>query len=239
VDLDPAYAAAHQEVQAGPHVMVAVSDTGVGMTAETQRRIFEPFFTTKGHGTGLGLATVYGIVKQSQGHITVCSEVGRGATFNVYLPATQEDAGLHRTGEMPVPVARATETILLVEDESAVRTISTRVLREAGYTVLAASSGPEALELVMRHPGAIDALVTDVIMPQMSGRELAEQLVRLRPGLKVLYVSGYTDDSILHHGVLEPGVFFLEKPFTPEAILRKLGRVLAAPPQAGPARAAS
>jgi PAS domain S-box-containing protein len=239
VDLDAPYAAAHQEVQAGPHVMVAVSDTGVGMTAETQRRIFEPFFTTKGHGTGLGLATVYGIVNQSKGHITVCSEAGRGATFNVYLPATDEEAGQRRTGEMPVPVARAAETVLLVEDESAVRTISTRVLREAGYTVLAASSGPEALELVMRHPGSIDALVTDVIMPQMSGRELAEQLVRLRPGLKVLYVSGYTDDSILHHGVLEPGMFFLEKPFTPEAILRKLRQVLTAPAQAGPARAAS
>jgi len=239
VELDAAYAAVHQEVKPGRYVMVAVSDTGIGMSAETRLRIFEPFFTTKGHGTGLGLATVYGIVKQSDGHIAVYSEPGQGATFKVYLPAVEGGAGPHRTGEVPVPTARASETVLLVEDEPAVRSVSSRVLREAGYTVLEAFHGPQALDLVMRHPGPIDVLVTDVIMPQMSGRELAEQLVVLRPGLKVLYVSGYTDDSILHHGVLEPGVFFLEKPFTPEAILRKLRQVLAAPPQSGPARAAS
>ena len=229
VELDARYAAEHQDVTAGSYVMLAVSDTGAGMTAEIRRHIFEPFFTTKRRGTGLGLATVYGIVRQSGGHVAVYSEPGHGTTFRVYLPASEETAGERRTAEQPIASLRGTETVLLVEDEPAVRTVAVRSLRDAGYTVLEASSGPAAIELVARQAGRIDILVTDVIMPHMSGRELADRLTTLRPGLKVLYVSGYTDDSILHHGVLQPGVFFLEKPFTPEGILRKVRQVLQAP----------
>ena len=225
VELDADYAGVHG-LAPGTYVMMAVSDTGAGMNRETQLRIFEPFFTTKTHGTGLGLATVYGIVEQSEGHVAVYSELGRGTTFKVYLPVTDEAAGQHRTGELPIPTLQGSETVLLVEDEAAVRAVATRVLRDAGYTVFEAVSGPAAIALAEREPRGIDLLVTDVIMPRMSGRELADRIVTRRPDLSVLYVSGYTDDSMLHHGVLEPGMFFLEKPFTAEALLRKVRQVL-------------
>ena len=225
VELDADYAGVHG-LAPGTYVMMAVSDTGAGMNRETQLRIFEPFFTTKTHGTGLGLATVYGIVEQSEGHVAVYSELGRGTTFKVYLPVTDEAAGQHRTGELPIPTLQGSETVLLVEDEAAVRAVATRVLRDAGYTVFEAVSGPAAIALAEREPRGIDLLVTDVIMPRMSGRELADRIVTRRPDLSVLYVSGYTDDSMLHHGVLEPGMFFLEKPFTAESLLRKVRHVL-------------
>jgi PAS domain S-box-containing protein len=228
VFLDENYARTRPEVCPGPYVMLAVTDTGCGMDAATQARIFEPFFTTKGagKGTGLGLATVYGIVKQSEGSIFVYSEVGHGTSFKVYLP---------RAGEAPVvaprlatPTARpgGRETLLVVEDDVAVRALTTTVLKMSAYEVMEASDGGEAIHLVEEHPDPIHLLVTDVIMPNMSGRVLAERLTSLRPEMKVLYVSGYTDDSVVRHGLLENEVEFLQKPFTPDALARKVREVL-------------
>ena len=233
-ELDAGYVAGHEGVRPGRYVMIAVSDTGMGMTRETQLRIFEPFFTTKAQGTGLGLATVYGIVKQSEGHVAVYSEPGQGATFRVYLPVADETKDRLPFPEEPVWSTAGTETVLLVEDEPAVLAVGKRVLEEAGYTVLEAQSGPEALRVAGQQEHRPDILVTDVIMPHMGGRELADRLLARRPDLKVLYVSGYTNDAILNRGVLEPGVLILEKPFTPEAILRKVRQALGAPaPHAG------
>ena len=227
-ELDESYALEHPAVVAGPFVMLAVSDSGVGMDAATQARIFEPFFTTKekGKGTGLGLATVYGIVKQSGGNIWLYSEPGRGTTFKIYLPRVDQPLEL----PAPTPAARetprGTETVLLVEDDEAVRTLARKMLASHGYTVLAAPSGADALELAASHAGPIHLLVTDVVLPGMSGRELAARFQSVRPGLKVLYTSGYTDEAVVHHGVLDPGIAFLQKPFTSGALARKVRETL-------------
>jgi len=237
VELDEAYARWHPGVRPGRYVMLAVSDTGVGMDAETQARLFEPFFTTKGpgKGTGLGLATVYGIVKQSGGNIFVYSEAGRGATFKVYLPRVDEPAEAIEPGPLPGVTPRGSETVLLVEDEEGLRDLAREVLEGQGYTVLEARHPGEALLMSERHEGPIHLMLTDVVMPGMSGRALADRLVPTRPPMKVLYMSGYTDDAIVHHGVLEQGVAFVEKPFTPARKVREVldtpgGRTPAASP---------
>jgi len=232
VELDQAYAEQHFPAQPGSYVLLAVSDTGTGMDAATMSRIFEPFFTTKetGKGTGLGLATVYGVVKQSGGYIWVYSEPGQGTSFKVYLPRVTEAPEPTRPGPAAAAPLRGSETVLLVEDDEMVRTLTRRMLEARGYTVLSASRGEDALGVVERHDGPIDLLVTDVVMPGMSGRAVAQRLLELRPGLKVLYLSGYTDDAIVRHGMLEPGIAFLQKPFSADALARKVREVLDARP---------
>jgi len=227
VTLDEAFVRTYANARAGPHVVMSVSDTGGGMPPEVQAKIFEPFFTTKGagKGTGLGLATVFGIIKQSGGHVCVMSQVGVGTTFKVYLPqvahVTAAKVPLGR-GSMP----RGTEIILLVEDEHAVRALTRQILLSCGYTVLEAADGAEGLRLATEHRGRIDLLITDVVMPGMGGRELAEQATERHPGLRVLFVSGYTDDAVIRHGVLREGVHFLQKPFSPFALAVKVRDVL-------------
>jgi CheY-like chemotaxis protein len=208
--------------------MLAVSDTGIGMTPEIRTHIFEPFFTTKGpgKGTGLGLAVVYGVVKQSGGYVSVYSEPGQGTVFKVYFPVVNEKTTRSRSLPAINPLAPGTETILLAEDEDAVRTMVQHVLRGSGYTVLAANRGIEALRLADEHPGTIHLLITDVVMPEMGGRELVERLARQRPDIKVLYLSGYTTDAIVRHGVLQAEVAFLQKPFTMAALTNKVRQVL-------------
>src|SRR5437879_1802067 len=231
VELDDAYARQHGPVQSGPYVMLAVSDTGCGMDAETQARIFEPFFTTKepGKGTGLGLSTVYGIVKQSEGYVWVYSEVGRGTTFKVYLPMVEGAVETVEPGVTPTRTVRGSETILLVEDDHAVRVLARSVLQAHGYSVLEASQGKEALLLSGQHEGPIHLMVTDTVMPGMSGRDLSECLKPSRPNMKVIFMSGYTDKAIIHHGELAPGTAFLQKPFTPDALALKVRGVLDSP----------
>jgi len=231
VELDDAYAREHVSVQPGPYVMLAVSDTGCGMDAETQARIFEPFFTTKepGKGTGLGLSTVYGIVKQSRGYIWVYSEVGRGTAFKIYLPRGEGAVETVEPGVAPAKTVRGSETILLAEDDHAVRALLRSTLQEHGYTVLEAHHGKHAIQVCEQHAGPIHLLVTDVVMPEMSGREVAEHLKPSRPNMKVLFMSGYTDKAIVHHGELDPGTAFLQKPFTPDALASKVREVLDAP----------
>jgi len=229
VYLDREYAQYHSPVQPGRYVMLAISDNGCGMDAETLSHVFEPFYTTKerGKGTGLGLATVYGIVKQSGGYIWVYSEPGMGTTFRIYLPPADEEGEVPEAVSAPSQNLSGDETVLLVEDEDAVRSLLKNVLASYGYTVLDAANGNEAVRLAEQHEGPIHVLVTDVVMPGMSGRALAETLTQKRPDMKVVYMSGYTDDAIVHHGVLEEGVEFLQKPFALEAVAAKIRGVMA------------
>ncbi len=234
VVLDGEYALSHLPAKAGPYVMLAVSDSGIGMDRATQAHIFEPFFTTKeiGKGTGLGLSTVFGIVQQSGGNIWVYSEVGKGTTFKIYLPRVDAEVDVQRPEASPATL-RGTETILLVEDEEQVRAIVLNILRRQGYRVLVAQHAGEALLLCERHPEVIHLMVTDVVMPQMSGPELAKRLALLRPDMKVLCMSGYTDDSIVRHGVLASGVAFIQKPVTPALLSKKVRQVLDDEPVTG------
>ena len=227
VYLDKAYAHTHVSVQPGRYVMIAVSDTGVGMDAKIREHIFEPFFTTKeaGKGTGLGLSMIYGIVKQSGGNIWVYSEPGHGTTFKIYLPQVKEEASTE-SSVAASDVLRGTETILIVEDEDRLRELIREILEMEGYTVFAASNGHEALSICEQQEGTIDLLITDVVMPEMSGRELAESLEHKRSEVKVLFMSGYTDDAVVRHGVLKASSFFLQKPFTPDALARKVREML-------------
>lgn len=231
VELDQAYVRGHLSAQPGPYVMLAVSDTGVGMDAATQARIFEPFFTTKerGKGTGLGLATVYGIVKQSGGWIWVYSETGEGTTFKVYLPRVTAAAAPAAPSPAPRASARGSETILVVEDDEMIRNLVQKVLMANGYTVLVADSGTDAERVAEAHAGPIHLLVTDVVLPGLNGREVARRLVAQRAGIRVLFLSGYTDDAIVHRGMLDPGVNFLQKPFPPAVLGRKVREVLDSP----------
>jgi two-component system, cell cycle sensor histidine kinase and response regulator CckA len=228
VSIDESYARSHKAVQPGNYIMIAVSDTGVGMNAETQSRIFEPFFTTKeiGKGTGLGLATVYGIVKQSEGHIWVYSEVGHGTTFKVYFPHSEEPASPEFETKTSPQGSKGSETILLVEDEESLRELGTEILLQSGYQVMHAGSPQEALGLLETQSAPIDLLLTDVILPGMSGHSLAELLTPRFPHMRILYMSGYTDDAIGRHGVLEPGVEFLQKPYTRNALIQKIRTIL-------------
>jgi PAS domain S-box-containing protein len=235
VQLDKDYAAQHPDVRPGPHVLLAVSDTGCGMTPVVRAKIFEPFFTTKevGKGTGLGLATVYGIVKQSGGHVSVYSETGLGTTFKVYLPRTEPVGGrVSGLSRVMVPI-RGTETVLVVEDEAAVRALTRFILQQAGYTVLEAADGDDALRVATGYAGHIDLVVTDVVMPGMGGRKMAEAVRARHGGVRVLFVSGYTDDAVVRHGILHEGVSFLQKPFTPTSLTQKVREVLDAPVDAG------
>jgi CheY-like chemotaxis protein len=228
VGLDKEYARKHISVKPGSYVMLSISDTGIGMAPEVKGRIFEPFFTTKekGKGTGLGLSTVYGIIKQSGGDIWVYSEPSQGTTFKIYFPRVDEP--LDEVGKKGVEgeLPRGNETILLVEDEEEVRKLAAQVLRKQGYKVLEASHGNDALLVCKQHEGPIQLMVTDVVMPGMSGCELAENLLSLYPEMKALYMSGYTDNTIAHHGILEPGLHYIQKPFSVEGLAIKVREVL-------------
>jgi PAS domain S-box-containing protein len=227
VELDDEYARTHTSTPPGPYVMLSVSDTGSGMTREIQSRVFEPFFTTKdqGQGTGLGLSTVYGIVKQSGGSIWVYSEVGRGTTFKIYLPRVYEEA------DAPVEIStvsepRGTETILLVEDEPSVREVASRILARNGYTVVTATNGADALRKCGEHQGRFDLIVTDIVMPEMGGVELSRRVRESQPNARILFTSGYTEDAVQRRSFLEPGAQFLEKPFTPTRLIQRAREVL-------------
>jgi len=223
VHLDAAYCADHAGFVPGDYVLLQVSDTGTGMDRETLSHIFEPFFTTKevGKGTGLGLATVYGIIKQNGGFINVYSEVGFGSTFKIYIPrAAAEGAAPQRTEQ--APIAFGSGTILLVEDDAMVRTMTTQMLEALGYSVLVAEGPQDALSLCERRETSVDLLMTDVIMPEMNGKELKRRIEAVRPGIRTLLMSGYTSDVIAHHGVLDEGIHFIQKPFNIEELARKV-----------------
>jgi two-component system, cell cycle sensor histidine kinase and response regulator CckA len=216
-------------VKSGPHVMLAVGDTGCGMDAEVRSHLFEPFFTTKevGKGTGLGLSTVYGIVRQAGGHVWVYSEVDKGSVFKIYLPQVDEEIEEAGSAREAGPPARGTETVLLVEDEPQVRALTVRALRGSGYAVLEASDGEEALRVAAGvGSGPLDVLVTDVVMPRMGGEELAERIRALRPGVKVLFISGYTEHGVPMQGGPAAGAAFLQKPFTPTALAREIRQLI-------------
>ena len=228
VKMDAEYTRDHWPATPGGFAMVAVTDTGTGMDEETRARIFEPFFTTKevGKGTGLGLATVYGIIKQSNGFIWVYSELGHGTTFKIYLPLVDKRAEQYGGQAEVTPLPTGTETILLAEDAAAVRMAARQILERSGYTVLEAPTGKDALTIASKRQAPIHLLLTDVVMPEMSGRELAEQFAEYRPASRVLYMSGYTDDAVIRHGLLRPGIAYLQKPFSPDTLARKVREVL-------------
>jgi CheY-like chemotaxis protein len=230
VDVDATYARQKVDLAPGPYEVLSISDTGVGMDAATVARVFEPFFTTKavGKGTGLGLATAYGIVKQSGGHITVSSEPGSGTTFRIYLPRTETSESAPVAVE-EAAARRGTEVVLLAEDDDNLRALTRDILASEGYTVLESQDVEDALRIAEGQDGTIHLLLTDVVMPRMSGRVLAEAVRRFRPDVRVLYMSGYTDDAIVHHGVLDAGTALLQKPFTPAALARKVREVLDRP----------
>jgi two-component system, cell cycle sensor histidine kinase and response regulator CckA len=234
--LDETYAGQHQPVEPGRYVMLAVSDTGIGMSAETQTRIFEPFYTTKeiGKGTGLGLSMVYGIVKQSGGYVWVYSEPNQGTTFKIYLPRVDQPVEGTSAEKTPPSVMRGTETILLVEDDPQLRQLSSSVLAHCGYNVLTASTPEEGLAVCEANRSNIRLLVTDVVMPRMNGRQLAERITKICPKVRVLYISGYTDNAIVHYGVLDAGLWFLPKPFTLSSLVAKVREVLDASTDSAP-----
>jgi CheY-like chemotaxis protein len=227
VSLDDDHRREYSYIQPGPYVMLSITDTGHGMDKDTQSRIFEPFFTTKekGKGTGLGLSTAYGIIKQSGGYIFAKSELNHGTTFSIYLPQVDDAAEPLDTERAAQFAAGGTETVLLVEDEESVRQLVRETLEAKGYKVLEAEHGEAALAMASGHHGPIDILITDVVMPGMSGRELAKQLCASDPEMKVLFLSGYTEDAIVHQGVLEPGTAFLQKPFTLQMLSRKVREI--------------
>ena len=216
------------DMGAGDYVMLAIADTGTGMSEEVKAHLFEPFFTTKpsGKGTGLGLATCFGIVKQNTGHINVHSELGSGTTFKIYFPQVQSAIEPLRVRNQPTGVAGGNETVLLVEDEPVVRELAVATLREKGYTVVEAGNGEEGLRLAQQHDGKIDLVLTDVVMPVMGGKEMADALRTSHPDTKVLFTSGYTEDALGHHGVLRPGILFLPKPYLTATLARKVREVL-------------
>jgi CheY-like chemotaxis protein len=230
IDLDENYSSEHAPVVPGRYVMLAVGDTGVGMTRDTREHAFDPFFTTKeaGKGTGLGLATVYGIVKQSGGYVWIYSEPAHGTTLKLYFPEVSAAAAFstseHRVASQEAE--RGSETILLVEDEAAVRGLTSRILEKQGYRVIAAQHGREAMDIASREEGHIDLVLTDVVMPGMNGRGLVERLTGIRPGIKSLYMSGYTDDDIIRRGFIEASKSFLQKPFTSDGLLQTVRKVL-------------
>jgi two-component system cell cycle sensor histidine kinase/response regulator CckA len=228
VELDEGYSRAHVGVQSGFYVRLIISDTGIGMSSEVKERIFEPFFTTKekGKGTGLGLSTVYGIVKQSGGNVWVYSELGKGTAFKVYLPRVDEPLEEEKERRKKEELPSGRETVLVAEDEDDVRNLVMQILKRQGYRVLEAANGGEALIACEKYKEKIHLLVTDVVMPGMSGRELSERLLPLHPEMKVLYMSGYTDDTILRYGVLEGEINFVQKPFSVEALTQKVREVL-------------
>jgi CheY-like chemotaxis protein len=226
VDLDKAYLQVHPLAKPGPYVMLAVTDNGTGMDAATQARIFEPFFTTKdvGKGTGLGLATVQGIVQQSGGFIWVYSEPNHGTVFKIYLPRVDEPAS--RADDVAAADVRGTETVLVVEDVTAVRAVTREMLSRYGYNVLEAADGTTALQLAASYQAPIHLLLTDVVMPDINGRDLAHRFESTRPEMKVLFMSGYTDDAVVRHGILQEGIAYLQKPFTPGSLATKVRGVL-------------
>jgi CheY-like chemotaxis protein len=228
VELDQAYAWQHAGAKPGHYVMLALIDSGTGIDAETLAHIFEPFFTTKevGKGTGLGLATVYGVVKQSGGYIWVDSKPRQGATFQIFLPRVEEPATTITATTPLGETVGGSETILLVEDAESLRKLTRSFLESHGFRVLVAQNGEEAIQVEARHSGKIDLLLTDVVMPGMNGRVLSERLLPKQPGMRVLYISGYTDSFIVGHGVLERGMVLLHKPFTEDALIGKVREVL-------------
>ena len=228
VELDDDYEASHGDIEPGPHVLLAMSDTGSGMNDAVRRRLFEPFFTTKGAGagTGLGLATVFGVVKQSGGAIYVYSEEGRGTTFKIYLPVAGEDVPRDAAAPTEPAVRRGTETIVVVEDDESVRELVRLMLSGHGYEVLAAPDGEGAAKLCAEHPGGVDLLLTDVVMPEVNGRVLAERLGAMFPSLRVLFMSGYSDEAVVRHGIIRPNTAFIEKPFSEAGLARKVREVL-------------
>jgi two-component system cell cycle sensor histidine kinase/response regulator CckA len=228
VEFDDSYLSTHADARIGPHVMIAVSDTGVGMDAVTRARAFEPFFTTKGpgEGTGLGLSTVYGIVKQSGGWVWLYSEPGRGTTFKVYVPHSSGVPSPLEPEVTPPARPRSDTVVLVVEDDPQVRLLVATILGGSGYTVLVASNPLEAIEIEEQYGGKIHVLLTDVVMPHMNGRQLAEKITARRPNVRVVFVSGYTENTIIHRGEVDEGVNFLSKPITSNRLLSMLARVL-------------